>query len=195
MTTQVTTPSRQQHRRGVRTQLVMTAITLAAIGVLALRLVPDSGDETAMSVTGSTAQSRTTEGAIPIGRLAEQHRENQRGAAALAEERTSMRDGLAERFAERVAAERAATRTIYIVESQERAAAIGALGISPLDGVVWFDSVEAEARFQRALLETNRLREDEAVRAISMIDLRGRQDAPCSGQTVRAEDLIRLACP
>jgi hypothetical protein len=135
-----------------------TALMLLVVGAAAVRLAQPHTESPAAGER-AIRTSVSSEGAVPLGGLAEQQREEQRTRAAGEAARVSTRGGLAELYAEQAARARAAAPTVYIVESQERAQAVRAgiaelnayvasLGQPPLTAeVVWFGSPEAEAEF------------------------------------------------
>jgi hypothetical protein len=123
MTTQASTEDRQQVRRAVRTQVIMTAVTLAVISLVVLRQVNRRGDESALTVAGGTTRSTVAGGVAPMGGLAELYQEEQRALAAREAAGVSTRARFAEAHAGQAARAPAATPTVYIVESAVRAAA------------------------------------------------------------------------
>jgi hypothetical protein len=83
---------------GLRAQVVLTALTLATLGGLALWLVRPSGEVTPSHAPAVTAVA--TETALTVGGPAEQHLAAQQTLAAPAAARATTQGGLAELYRE-----------------------------------------------------------------------------------------------
>jgi hypothetical protein len=98
MTTQATTT--RESKSGVRSLLAATAFTAVALAGAAFWLVRPDGQEGTAPATHS-ATTATSEGAIPMGGLAERYRDEQQAREATD---VTSRGGLAELYAEQQAA-------------------------------------------------------------------------------------------
>jgi hypothetical protein len=176
----------------------MTALTLGVVGVFVLWQVWPAGQETTVPI-GSPARGNTSYVATPRSTPMEQYPEDQRARSSLGTDTTETLDGVGALLT------RTATPTVYLVKSEDRAQTLlacieetnssrAALGLPPLEwNVVWFDSAEAEADFWLAE-GSNQFRDGIGMVAVSIIDLRERLVAACTGQGAPGATIVRDIC-
>lgn len=189
------TEIRDQERQGIRAQVAMTVLTAVALGGLVLWQVRQGGGDATAPATSATTQSAQHDAAVPMGGVAERLQEASRQPATREAAEAVARGGMAELYAERAAAARAADDTVYVVGSQAEAellvaqldrgsAVVDAQGlpVSPIR-VEWADSAEAESRLLTAVTELNTLRGHLGSPPVKVIDLRA-AGAGVTGPTV-----------